>query len=328
MPQGFRKQYTDQLPKLRRWSFLEFLGVGGAICSMLSVTVLLWKWEDIAIDLRALIVNLLLLFVVGVLVVYIVYQERKKLHRYAQTVYFVHFVNHAIRDYLAQLKLGNAPPLRSVLEEILTVISQCFSLVTGKQCRCSVKDLRRDQTIVTEARDLVSSKQYSETSHLVHTLDENSDFHSLWYGISGCSRYFLGRNLIQMWKEHNYRNSSFKLHGGPETKSIGGFTIVRRWPLPYRSAIVWPIRFVPDYRFWPPPSEGSSDRKADQTESEYPHFWGFLCVDCVSTGVFDAVHCPELGAAFADALYTLFTESRFISDHAQEPSSDPRQRET
>ena len=43
---------------------------------------------------------------------------------------------------------------------------------------------------------------------------------------------------------------------------------------------------------------------------QQPSVWGSLCIDCKSTNVFDEIHAPELGAAIADALFTILQASK------------------
>ncbi len=244
---------------------------------------------------------------------YIVFKEIKNVDRYAQTIFYAHLVNHILRDYLAELQRGHRPDPKNILVEVLDSIATCFSIVVGKRCRCSVKQLSADFQLSTVCRDTMSRTQHGDSSDIQHSLVENTDFDSIWYAKNGCFRRFQCNDLKKLWRENKYRNSSFKTYGEPESISTLGVTFVRNWNLPYKSTIVWPIRFVPDYKIWPPTSasEGQSAR-ADNAPKVPQELWGFLCVDCNSRGVFDSTYCPELGAAFADALYTLFTQSTYI----------------
>jgi hypothetical protein len=46
-----------------------------------------------------------------------------------------------------------------------------------------------------------------------------------------------------------------------------------------------------------------------------------LCIDCTSTGVFRLPYCAELGGIFADALYTLFTQSERLFQGTKETAA-------
>jgi len=135
-----------------------------------------------------------------------------------------------------------------------------------------------------------------------HRLDENTDFHDLWYAQNGCTRYFLSNDLMKRWKQHKYKTSSFKEVGEPYLQSVLGIDMIRNWRLPYRSALILPIRYVSTFN---PPEEQTHDML-------HWRYWGFLCIDCNTPGCFDDRYCPELGGAFADGLFTLFSQSEFI----------------
>jgi len=132
-----------------------------------------------------------------------------------------------------------------------------------------------------------------------HLLDDNTDFKSLWYREVGAIRYFLSNDLVELYRDGKYENSSFEEVGTPTvTCHWQGFRFVKNWNLPYKSTIVLPIRYIPDNQI-------GEDINGDHKEYR---FWGFLCVDCNSKNVFDKIYSPELGGAFADVLYMLFSQ--------------------
>lgn len=163
-----------------------------------------------------------------------------------------------------------------------------------------------DLNIATVARD-ATSNQGVVTKKVNHPLDRNTDFSDLWYGRNGAYRYYLSNNLIKKFKEQQYENTSFDIYGKPSVVSFGAFSIVKDWKLPYRSTIVWPIRYIPGSEKWPP-DELKPDEKVSGAE-----IWGFLCIDCNSSNAFDDRYAPELGAGFADALYTLFAATKALA---------------
>jgi len=140
-------------------------------------------------------------------------------------------------------------------------------------------------------------------SNTVHKLDENTDFYNLWYPTrTGYLRVYRCNNLVSIYKKGQYKNSSFKTHGKPIIKKILWLPFLKKvikWTLPYKSTIVFPIRYVFDFTL-------SEDDRNIATNTKHWVYWGFLCIDCKSRNVFDPIYTPELGAAFADLLYTLF----------------------
>ena len=233
-------------------------------------------------------------------------KERKKLHRYAQSVFYTHYVNHIIRNYLAECKNGKFENINLINKKILNAIANCFSMLIGKQCRCSLKVLDSNFNISTPCRDDIGENRVHRTnSSIAHNLHNNSDFYNLWYGTGGCSRFYLQNDLKKLWKSHKYLNSSFEEFGCPEVKQLfGGFSVVVNWNLPYQSTLVFPIRYFERYQ--PPTSDG-----------EIPDHWsflGFLCIDCESKNVFDERYSPELGAAFSDLLYAFITQAKHLKE--------------
>ncbi len=253
-------------------------------------------------------VYLLVLF--SVMAIYLVIQENKKLHRYAYTTICTHYVNHALRDYLEVYKeTGRGTNQALFLSNILDGISRCFTLIVGKNCRSSIKLLNPEMEITTSARDTISTVGDDRRikSQISHKLDDNTDFRDIWGALNGRTRYFFSNNLVKLWSQNKYENSSFEEVGHPnQLFTIGEKKFfIRHWRLPYKSSIVFPIRFLPDSSI----NSGQDGAQADNTR-----YWGFLCIDCPSKNVFDPIYSVELGGAFADALYAFFSQLKFIND--------------
>lgn len=153
--------------------------------------------------------------------------------------------------------------------------------------------------MVTVVRDSITKTQSPKADKQPHNIESNTDYKSIWYGTNGCPRFFVCRNLVKLWRANQYNNSSFETYGVPQTVSFLGMTFVSKWTLPYRSTIVWPIRYVPEGATWPALNLQASDK--DKT----PFVWGFLCVDWGARNAFEEIYAPELGAAFADVVFTL-----------------------
>lgn len=328
MPGRFRKKYWDQMPKYVSWTWERFFLLFAAACGVVSTfaffTIDLWG----QLRLREIILVSFFPVAVLALIIYIYVQSSKKLHRYAQTVYYSHFINHVIRDYLALLNSGNASQqdFKSAIDEILDSISQCFSILTGKRCRVSIKEIDNNQSLYTFARDRMTTKLFENRNKADHALHENTDFLDLWYGINGAYRYFICNNIPKLYLSGRYINSSFKEYGSPVSAKFI-FRFVVSWPLPYKSTIVLPVRYIPDYESWPL-GDSHDDEKLSHEDipcSKRPDFWGFLCIDAKSKNIFDSTHAPELAAAFADALYILFSQSARVRDTCRR--TDPARRD-
>ena len=305
-----RDSYRDCLPKLPRVTFGNvFVGVTG--CASLVGLFVAIRWPNQSAS-EVLFSGFLILLTLSCLT-YTAIQAHKRLHRYSEAVHFYHYVNHTLRDYVAQVVFGEEldRDLADLLADVLTAVATCFSIVTGKQCRCCIKELKKDQEIITARRDNISATQ-AESQRLLqdkivkHALENNTDFYKLWYAEAGHQRAYLANNLREDFRYGLYKNSSFEVLGEPKISSFLGHTYVKTWTLPYHSALVLPIRYISEFK---PPCK----KDGEQSENPQWKYWGFLCVDCKSRNVFDYRYAIELGGAFADLLYSFFVALDFAT---------------
>jgi hypothetical protein len=306
MSKDIQARYEDQLPKKERLSFDRFFGYCTGTASIAGLVAAPFFVKDQGVLSYLYMVFLSILVIV--LIIHAALVEQRKLHRYAQSVFYYHFAQHIVRDSLAELSLAHTVDPKITTEKILNAIANCFTIISGKNCRASVVELSDKCELSVEARDSMSSIRSSQRSR-THKLDENTDFRNLWYSINGCSRYYLNNDIKRSWLNHNYKNSCFKEYGEPEIKNFFGYTYVCKWTLPYKSALILPIRYISEFR--PPKIAG-----------EYtPHwdFYGFLCIDSISENSFDDRYSPELGGGFADILYNYFRQTNFILDCITSP---------
>lgn len=305
VPSDIQAKFEQQFPRPDKLSFELIFGyIAGlaSIAGLIGAPFVITEQTHLSfLYLTSLTV------IVAVLLVYALLINRRKLHRYAQSVIFTHYVNHIIRDALQEIQTSE---VKVATQKVLNAIATCFSIITAKQCRACVVELTKDFELVVMARDDISGVM-SRKKPLKHFLDDNTDFYNLWYAKSGCSRFFMSNDLRKLWKQHKYRNSSFQELGEPHVQSVLGIDVVRNWQLPYRSAMVFPIRYIS--RFQPPESRDENP--------EHWKYWGFLCVDCNTSSCFDDRYCPDLGGAFADSLYTLFSQSYSMLDLLTRPKN-------
>lgn len=309
-------KYESQLPKKKQMSWPSIFNYIAGSASILAIVTApkFFPQENIPLAYSVGLVAL-----VASLLIHTYLKDRRKLNRYSSATLYQHYINHIIRDSLAEMENNDFSSTDTVLSKVVDSISNCYSLLTSKQCRCTIKELNDDLTIKTVVRDSIS-KNRMHLCHLqdkeVHRLEENTDFYNLWYSVYGCSRFFFCKNLITLYKSRQYKNSSFKILGKPDIQNfLRYFSYVKNWKLPYRSTIVLPIRYFSEFT---PPAKPESDNPAPH-KKDYPHwkFWGFLCIDCNSRNIFDSEFAPELGAAFADILYIYLTQAQILLDRKQ-----------
>ncbi len=317
---NFAKTYEEQLPKKKSSSLSEFFSY---ITGSVSIIGLVTAPQFLPEKDVPLVFTIFLVILISLLMFYTFYRERRKLHRYAESILYIHYINHLVRDYFAEAQEGKFENLDGTLQDILDAIANCFSLLTGKRCRVSLKELKGDLTIVDAGRDTMTKSRSPRNSDLeedvVHKLADNTDFNNLWYAINGCTRYYLNNNLMASWKNHEYRSSSFQVVGEPVLRFKSIRSVVCNWRLNYKSTLVLPIRYCESFK---PPKE--KDKKCPGTWK----FWGFLCVDCYSRGVFDTRYSPELGGAAADLLYSLCSISNHLLENAELKENNDQSKET
>ncbi len=183
--------------------------------------------------------------------------------------------------------LGQA---RKMLEEIADDYAAIYSMLTGVRCRMCVKlvDVKPDNTgyVFTLARDRLSSTENRvhdkrRQDGLLDRINDNSDFLSMFEPDSPSRGYFFSEDLAA---EENYRSSSINYW-----QNVAGNPNIpyKKWCLPYRSTIVWPIQ----------PSAG------EELGIPEHRCIGFLAVDSQSRGAFEERWDAPFGKALACNMY-------------------------
>lgn len=308
-----KTQFKDQLPKYKGWDAERYLALFGSVAGIIALGLGFAHPEHWREDIQTYILLVELTLLCLGLLLYLWVTSRKKLHRFAQASFFVHYVSHLIRDEIAAAEAGKSTDLQAILQDIVDAVAGCFSILTARRARCCIQEIKEGGSTLLIVRDSLTQSQSPMPSKPC-SIEDNTDFKDIWYG--ACQRYFVSRNLVQLWRTNQYRNSSFEQRGEPETFSLLGMTWVTKWTLPYKATIVWPIRYVPEGATWPAlnPHPSGGDKA--------PFVYGFLCVDWGARNTFEETFCPELGAAFADAIFTLLHALRATST-SRSPNSQP-----
>lgn len=308
---GFKRQLDDQMPRWQPWTVERLVALIGGIGGLVALFITFFQLDHLKDDTKTYIFFVEMSLLCAGLLLYIYFTSRRKLHRYAQSTYFVHYVNHVIRDQIATMEAEKSSEIPlDLLENIVDAVANCFSILTGKRCRCCIQEIHPNSDVVTVVRDSITSTQSANTDSSPHSIEANTDYSNIWYGRNGCPRFFVSTDLKKLWSAGKYKNSSFNVYGQPETLNFLGFTFIKKWTLPYKATIVWPIRYMPQAAKWPVLDQKQLEALPIEKR---PFVWGFLCIDCQSRKTFDLVHAPELGAAFADAIFTLLHAARMKS---------------
>lgn len=240
MSSDVRTKFEAQLPKPSNLSFEKLFNYIAGICSIAGLIGAPFVITDPSSVTYVYLIFLSML-VFG-LSIYAIIINHRKLHRYAQAVIFVHYVNHVVRDIL-QEALNKETDINSITEKLLSAIATCFSIITATKCRASVVEILPDFQLKVASRDSIS-KALAKKKLGSHYLTDNTDFSDLWYAKNGCSRYYLCNDLLREWKTHKYKNSSFYEVGEPIVSRHLFGDCVTNWQLPYRSTLILPIRYL------------------------------------------------------------------------------------
>jgi hypothetical protein len=236
--------------------------------------------------------------------------------RFLPVAFYLHFVNHVIRDYVTQLlnKDASVPQLAPTIALFVDAVAECFSVITGHRCRCcikaatvkdnseAVKSKRKKSKTVSQkvvakvicrdskTRDLQRMMQNDVERE--HILSENTDFTQIW---DKDERVYVCGDIPKAYANDEYINSSID-----RSKVKINNRKVTEWHLPYKSTLVVPIRS----NFLFPKTKTGNCYEC----------WGFLCVDSDETHVFDNPCLVELAGSFADLFFQFFRVSREIEN--------------
>lgn len=216
----------------------------------------------------------------------------------------------------------------SILEQALDSISEMLTFSIGKKCSVSFKEIKRTSpeppapqnshskkkkkkkkvdasketideetttTIITLARDRGSRQTRINTlergAPSPHAVENNTDFHQLFSKIDNMgSSFFACNDLKKLWCQNGYSNSSFLIYGEPTFIPLLEYKYITRWPLPYKSTMVFPVRYDP------------------KDKTKIPRHCGFLCFDSPHKNAFNLDKMPDIGASFADLFYIFITQ--------------------
>jgi hypothetical protein len=303
--------------KLRKWEnwwhqFLENAHHFYVVLSLIGMGFSAFNYEK-EYFYKFLIGIIAFYYIILWLAFYLQSQKNTVKAKYAEAMALIHKSIHDARDVYRYVeacqnnddgeeKLSfEKARLGNLLVSCLTAHSKAFSLITGVPCRASIKVIGQgqktdsDMYVKTLARDYLSmenSQEYDSTESTKHKVLSNTDYKHIF---ERKIDYFFSNNLPK--EGQGYENTSLP-------NGINNYT-EDNWPLPYRSALVWPIRYAKckdDLR-----EDISLDKKRDQI------LYGFLTIDCSKKDVFDKNYSVQMGAILADALFPIMQSYRRIA---------------
>lgn len=224
------------------------------------------------------------------------YVRHERWGRYAEGVQVMERAFRRLTEATDELNSGQSQDARAFLVALqgsLSAFAEAFTLVTGSNCRATLKELylgevslpakpgdapRATQVLcaATVLRSELDSGPavYDEAPVLV---EENSDFLEVFE----TGKPFFSNDLEAAWRRGDYRNS----HWTSDMRTSRTF--------PYRSAIVWPVRVDPR----------SNPRAAPEKAI------AFLCVDSQRRRAFVRLADVAFGGGYAHALYPALAQA-------------------
>jgi len=241
-----------------------------------------------------------LLYVCGLsLFLLIRYVRQERWARYAEGVQVMDRAQRRLKEATDTTLFGEATKEMTLdrLQQGLSAFAEAFTLVTGTNCRASIKEVYVEDVLVTTGRaaaldfekelfvativrsDADASARIS--SEIPDRVSENSDFK---FVLSSIQPFHCG-DLPKEWLARRYDNSHWH-EGLRESRDF-----------PYRSSIVWPIESL---------RPGTS---RDGDDGEEPVI-AVLCVDSKRRHAFRPGADLQFGSLFAHAVYPVLRYER------------------
>lgn len=189
---------------------------------------------------------------------------------------------------------GNSPEelIVTVTERLGVILDDVvglFSMLTGTHCRAAIKVVNSDGSRVWAhalTRDQRSAQQNAQSdkdrnNRQYDIIGDNEDFDLLFDPKRDDRGYYFNNNL----SARPYRSTSISYRREQAGSHAWNPSDEEKWVLDYRSAIVWPIRRLPN------------------RSGEERLCYGFLAVDSESRNVFERRWDTSIGASIAHQLF-------------------------
>jgi hypothetical protein len=230
------------------------------------------------------------------------YVRQERWARYAEGVHAMERAHRRLKEITDRRLFGDLGREDAIydIHESLSAFAEAFTLVTGTDCRATLKEVYAEESMVPRSgsgqlhlskqlwvatmsrSDVDKARRVGEEAPDLVT--ENSDFQ---YVVTSRKPWHEG-DLPKAWLAREYNNS----HWDPELRTSRDFS--------YRSAIVWPIevdRPVPK-------------RRGAQREEPGDDVIGILCIDSARRHAFRPRADVPFGGSFAHALYPILNFDR------------------
>lgn len=256
--------------------------------------------------------NIVLVVLVFALVLWIGFREfslarKQKYANASHSIYHMsskfRSLNEYLLDCLDRVDSGQDVSVREVqrafvdsIQGICDEVVHMFGILTGTQCRATIKCPAFDakgsaaawvETVARDTNSADSNRQMDQmrAEHKTDLIEDNEDFFMLFDDATPDIGYYCCNDLPGRFYAGELESTSISVYR--QVASASGRKLKdSQYPLPYRSALVWPVR------------------TGDARNS--PRFYAFLAVDSESRHVFYEAWDTKLGGAIAEQANTSF----------------------
>ena len=212
-------------------------------------------------------------------------------------------INIAIAELRKKQKDGvSASPdqindIKGKFVELLDDVARIFGQLSSTRCRATIKTVGGyDDPAGADPRPYVVAFARDSASHRLNKRDDqrraelkidlvesNTDFDLLFDKGRADKGYFFSNDLVKLSPRLNSSSIKFLESKSPHNSASND----HNWMLPYRSAIVWPIRQMPE----------------DNLHTDDERCVGFLAIDSESRRAFEERWDVPLGESIAESLF-------------------------
>ena len=176
MQEDLLNAYKEQLPKYKK---LDWLNIFLIFITIASFIIALIQFHYSPKNAPEYIYSIFLVLLIIFLIIYTYIRESRRYHRYSESILHIFYAQQRVKEYLTSLNENDTKNLKGICKDIVNVISNCFSLLTSKNCHISIKHVDTNGKITTFVRDNKSNTRYhdkpKEEEHYIYNVPRKTN---------------------------------------------------------------------------------------------------------------------------------------------------------
>jgi len=296
-------EYTEQIQRANRWwnaKRYQWAVIGAVFTVIMGFATVIVRVRQLDAPSEVVTECILLVIIAAVTlgIAALLFWKSLKYQRFHVTAFPTHFVAHIVRNEVHRLSRVTSKDVVKgeavqIVQTVLEAVRCCFAIILGVNCRATLKVFLKHARKGTEKSD----KTVDEYEHgSVATYARDLHTIKMMQGIDESNRVcsFKGNERFYAFQE----NPALRCVVIPDVTDAqnrynrNDDTLRFQRKLPYLSQMIWTVRC-------PLPS-GQGECKQD--------LLGFLIVDCYRKAAFKERELFDIGASFADVLYTFLDQ--------------------